>query len=672
MTRSLVYAAFVIGVAIVGWIAARFYGTDLLALAVTVVIGAVFVLGYVEQLHFRRATAGLVGALDGTIDQGREHWLAQVPPSLRAAVHRRLAGMPSALPGPAVTPYLVGLLVMLGLLGTFAGMVVTLQGAVSALEGTTELSAMREGLTAPMQGLSLAFGTSVAGVAASAMLGLISTLNRRERQQVSDQLDMALDGRLTPITREHQRQQTFAALQSQADAVPALVSELQQVARATRDQGDTLAQQLTEQQHQLHQSLSRQNGQLVEQLGQALSDSLTQIARGTAEHIAPALAKAVDTLSRQAEQALAENQRKLDDARRDLTADLRGQFEQQLSDTITALEQSQQHQRDAWQTSQQQQAEALQGQWHQLSEHWAEQLQQQGAQMRTLGETVVAQAESQIGQQRQHIEGLLSQAETLLSERQAADVTWQGRQAEQFAALMDAVTEQLSALRQQEASRSEAAAARFEQMESHVAEQLTRLGQGLEAPMTRLINTASETPKAAAEVIVRLREEMASASARDNALLDERKTLIDDLNGVLATHKQVIDQQAASMTSLVDNSAAQLGALREQLQQQLDVQTAALQEQAESVGGSADMVAALSDTFTAAVGQFAEANQVLVASLERVDSALNQASQRNDEQLGYYVAQAKDLIDMSLMSQKEVIDALDRLQQQPANEVSGA
>ena len=35
-------------------------------------------------------------------------------------------GFPAGLPGPALTPYLVGLLVMLGMLGTFLGMVVTL------------------------------------------------------------------------------------------------------------------------------------------------------------------------------------------------------------------------------------------------------------------------------------------------------------------------------------------------------------------------------------------------------------------------------------------------------------------------------------------------------------------------------------------------------------------
>jgi len=44
------------------------------------------------------------------------------------------------------------------LLGTFLGMVVTLNGAVIALEGTTDLQTMRNTLSAPIKGLGLAFG----------------------------------------------------------------------------------------------------------------------------------------------------------------------------------------------------------------------------------------------------------------------------------------------------------------------------------------------------------------------------------------------------------------------------------------------------------------------------------------------------------------------------------
>src|SRR3546814_19811137 len=64
---------------------------------------------------------------------------------------------------PVLTPYLVGLLVLLGMLGTFLGMVATLRGTGLALEGSTDLAAIRASLAAPVQGLGFAFGTSVAG-----------------------------------------------------------------------------------------------------------------------------------------------------------------------------------------------------------------------------------------------------------------------------------------------------------------------------------------------------------------------------------------------------------------------------------------------------------------------------------------------------------------------------
>lgn len=70
---------------------------------------------------------------------------------------------------------------MLGMLGTFLGMVITFKGAMFALETSSSLESIRSALAAPIQGLGLSFGTSIAGVAASAILGLLSAMSRRER-----------------------------------------------------------------------------------------------------------------------------------------------------------------------------------------------------------------------------------------------------------------------------------------------------------------------------------------------------------------------------------------------------------------------------------------------------------------------------------------------------------
>ena len=116
---------------------------------------------------------------------------------------------------------------MLGMLGSFLGMVVTLNGAVIALESTTDLQTIRAALAAPVKGLGLAFGTSVAGVAASAMLGLISALCRRERLVTGQRLDTKIATVLRGFSLTHQRQETFKALQSQSQALPEMVDKLQ-------------------------------------------------------------------------------------------------------------------------------------------------------------------------------------------------------------------------------------------------------------------------------------------------------------------------------------------------------------------------------------------------------------------------------------------------------------
>jgi hypothetical protein len=47
-----------------------------------------------------------------------------------------------------------------------------------------------------------------------------------------------------------------------------------------------------------------------------------------------------------------------------------------------------------------------------------------------------------------------------------------------------------------------------------------------------------------------------------------------------------------------------------------------------------------------------------MASLQKIEASLDKSSARSDEQLAYYVAQAREIIDLSLMSQKEVVDEL--------------
>ncbi|MGM0454092.1 MAG: hypothetical protein ACQERN_13095 [Thermodesulfobacteriota bacterium] len=84
-------------------------------------------------------------------------------------------------------------------------------------------------------------------------------------------------------------------------------------------------------------------------------------------------------------------------------------------------------------------------------------------------------------------------------------------------------------------------------------------------------------------------------------------------------------------------------------------------EVAEQFAGSAAEMASLGDAFGTAVTLFAESNSQMGENLQRIEEALEKASARNDDQLAYYVAQAREIIDYCLQSQKEILDGLQQI-----------
>ncbi|MDZ4101841.1 MAG: hypothetical protein U1E12_09220, partial [Hydrogenophaga sp.] len=208
--RLLVLGAFALGLIAVAWVGWGFVGTSAIALTMTLAIGAVYVLGAQEIRRYSALTASLADAMTGVPQPLAQlsDWLDRLPPALQGPVRARIEGERSNLPGLALTPYLIGLLVMLGMLGTFLGLVVTFRGAVFTLEGTADLQAIRSALAEPIKGLGLAFGTSVVGVATSAMLGLMSPVSRPQRQHVVRKLYAQDATVFRPGSLAHQRNET--------------------------------------------------------------------------------------------------------------------------------------------------------------------------------------------------------------------------------------------------------------------------------------------------------------------------------------------------------------------------------------------------------------------------------------------------------------------------------
>ena len=121
MFRNLLnLAVFFTGLVAVCWIGAGYVGSNPLATAVTMVIGACYLAGALELHRYRQATSTLAHAVTdlSAAPTSLDDWLGRLHPSLRNATRLRIEGERVALPLPALTPYLVGLLVLLGMLGT--------------------------------------------------------------------------------------------------------------------------------------------------------------------------------------------------------------------------------------------------------------------------------------------------------------------------------------------------------------------------------------------------------------------------------------------------------------------------------------------------------------------------------------------------------------------------
>lgn len=621
MTRLLFAGAFAIGLIAIIWIGRLFFGVDALGLGVTVLICVAYLVGTLELISFRRSTATITQALE-CVDESKDDfnaWLGRIAPSLQNTVRSRVNGARIALPAPVATPYLVGLLVMLGLIGTFVGMVDTLRGAVVALEGTSELEAIRAGLAAPIEGLGLAFGTSVAGVAASAMLGLLSTISRRERLLASQELDTFIHSHMAHYSMSHQQTQAFVAIQEQAKALPNVVEQLSTLATSVEQMSERVSDQLVQNQQQFHARVADLYGELNTAIDQSLKSTLRESAEQLSAVVQP-----------MAEQTF----KKLDDATVTTQQTLHQQTEAQLS-TLRDLS-------------------------------LGHQTQSQDALMATLQQQTVS-ADSLLAKVSETVDAAMADLQShstnifkSVSDSNAKLAEQQSQQAEKISAVMQ---QELSNIREQESTRNAAALSSLSQIETVFAKQLSDLGQALEEPMTRLIKTASETPKAAAEVIEKLRGEMTKNIARDNDLLKERKVLMQQLEGLSKTLDDNSRGQREAVDHLLAHSAETLTSVGSQFSEHVHSESAKLSDVAQHFASSSVEMASLSEAFNAAVNMFRESNTQLIENLTRIEASLEKSTSRSDEQLAYYVSQAREIIDHNMMSHQHIIAALN--DQQP-------
>lgn len=711
MNKIVMAAIFAVGLVAVGWVGWGFVGASPLALAMTVVIGAVYVLGAYELMQFRAATASLATALAGSpaeplADLGG--WLGRIAPSLRNPVRQRIEGERAALPGPALTPYLVGLLVMLGMLGTFLGMVVTFHGAVYALEASSNLESIRAALAAPIKGLGLSFGTSVAGVAASAMLGLLSAMSRRERLEAVRLLDAQIPTLFRPFSSAHRREETLLALQTQAKALPLIAGHLQGLMDGLERRSSQLGEQLLAQQQGFHREAAGAYTQLATTVGASLQESLGASARQAGETIRPVLEQAMTTLAQEAQrsherlrettnaqlQALSaqweETARQVADTwtsalhsqiqtQDTLVAQLDGAlqsvtqaFDQRSSALVDSLQAStaqshaaqavaDQQRLERWNRSMEGMASALSTEWQRVGAQTAAQQQGVCQALETAATQITERLAEQVARTLGGAVTLMEQSDALLRARTQAEARWVQAQGQRMDELAGVWRTELLALRDAEAQRGQAAVERLDTLQAAVAQHLATLGAALEAPLTRLLQTACDLPRAAAEVITQLRQEMTHLSERDNIALAERTALMEQVATLLHSVNEAAMQQRAAIDALVRSAAQVLEQAGQQFAQSLGAQSGTLDEVAAHVAASAVELASLGESFSHGVGLFSASNEKLMESLQGIEGAISQSMSRSDEQLAYYVAQAREVIDLSISAQQGIVEDLRRL-----------
>ncbi|OZI77885.1 DUF802 domain-containing protein [Bordetella genomosp. 12] len=995
MTRILHLIVFLVGLAAIGWIGAGYLGSNPLALSVTALIGVCYLAGALELMQYQQATRRLTQALEQLTEAPAQlgGWLERLPAGLRNAVRLRIEGERAGLPAPALTPYLVGLLVLLGMLGTFLGMVATLRGTGLALESATDLSAMRASLAAPVKGLGFAFGTSVAGVAASAMLGLLSALCRRARLQAGESLDTKAATTLRGYSLAHQREESFRLLRSQADALPLLADRLAALMASMESQSQALNQRLLDGQQAFHGKTETVYTRLAHSVETALTHSVAESAQAAGAAIQPAVQTTMQTLARETSawrdtvtqalqqqmdglsarleqtsaalagnwsQALSEQQRANQALNQDLRATLEqfgasfdgrasslladvstrldataatlaastedtasgwsaaldgqrhanqalnqhlhGALEQftanfdqratalvesvadRLTQTTAALAAGAQHTAQAWTQAleQQQQGQATQAErldaalarfaatfesrssqllddvaarlasttdsvalttagvadiWKAaLAEQQVAQttltqdlraaltqfstgfdsraeglLERVGARLdgtagaiagqvqTALGAWQGALSEQQRGQQEaaqqlraalEHfaatfetrsgtlIDGIARRlegaAQTVSQDTAATLQHWQAALAGQaqdqarlteglratlqdfstafdqrasglvdnVASRLDHTNEQLAQAWHEALGRHDAASATLadahraaldaaaERFESHAAALLVTVDQAhgrlhgelatrdearlaawteslagvaaalradwestgnrtlarqqeicddfsaavggitrqaeaqsqrMIADMEQLLEAASQAPKAAAAMVAELREKLSDSMVRDNAMLQERGHLLDTVDTLLQAINHASHEQRGAVDALVASSAELLGRVGQRFTEHLEGETGKLGEVASQVTSSAAEVGSLGAALEAAVQGFDQANGKLIGQLERIEAALAKSLTRSDEQLAYYVAQAREVVDLSLLSQKQIMQQLQQL-----------
>ena len=175
--------------------------------------------------------------------------------------------------------YLVGLLVFLGLLGTFWGLLKTIGSVGNVISGlgiddtnvAGFFNSLKDGLNAPLQGMSIAFSSSLLGLAGSLILGFIDINLGQAQNKFSLFFEKVVNNNSAPdlLSSTSSDDVNTQALQKIYDNLDSIVYSL----KKTSDNQNEISKYLSELSNQI-KNVNTQSAKLDEKLSNFLSSQL--------------------------------------------------------------------------------------------------------------------------------------------------------------------------------------------------------------------------------------------------------------------------------------------------------------------------------------------------------------------------------------------------------------
>ncbi len=210
-----------LGVGVAARVAWAARGGALVVAAPPVVVAALVLAGTFRVWHDLAAAAGIEGDL--VASEGREGEVSETfVRQAKDLVDRASSTLPSVC-------------ILVGLLGTFAGLFEALVGSRDLLATAVDAAALRAVVGAPLAGLARAFGSSAAGIVGSVVLGLSEGRFQRVADAIAVRLEIVDEKRRTLALGAQLREALASATGAAADQSAReerLTAVLERVARA--------------------------------------------------------------------------------------------------------------------------------------------------------------------------------------------------------------------------------------------------------------------------------------------------------------------------------------------------------------------------------------------------------------------------------------------------------